>query len=773
MALQRDFREIEIRELGLLGAQERKVQVNAEALEAPYTGFFGNLRIPYKLALLILPLLFPIFYLLFSLVLEQRKDINFARAEKQGVLFLQFTSTLRKTLAEHRGLSTAILSGNRELAIERSKKAEEVQRDLLRLQQANRAEGDPFGLEKDLEAFKVNWETLLALPISDASRSFTEHTRLIQALDRISEKIAFSSYLILDPTGQSYWLVDAVVYRLPAVMEALAQVQGIGTGVLQAKNLSPAQEQRLNGLLAALANRGSSLGEIPSLTAPLQQTLENALAANPQLGDTLSQRATSARAMTESASDLVRREVLSKQFRLEPALYFEQLSRTVDTYAAINTAALAQLSTLLDQRLGQLVNSQVLSLFIVVSALVLALWLILGVLRSILMPVRELTKTAQNLGEGNLASLAQIRSNDELGLVSKTLNQSILTLRSLAEQQEEERQRALLLQQNVRRFLEIATEIAQGDLTQRGQVTNDVLGNVVDAVNLTIEEIAHLLKAVKQAAESVNHSATQMDQLTASIAAGALSQAQEVSQVQNQTQVVAQNIRQMAQSAGITAQAARQTLESAQLGRQAVTQTLSGMSDIRMEMQVIAKNIAALAQRSAEIETITKVLEDFASQTNLLALNASFEAAGAGAAGRRFAIVADEIRKLAEESARETSRVSSLVQQVQSDITRVVGLVQDGVREVETGYGVATTAGSRLEEIAKLATQSANLAQEISSLAHSQVSVVERVDQAVQKIAHTAQQTGSESQEGRLSAEAMRHLAEQLSSNLGRFRLPD
>jgi twitching motility protein PilJ len=236
--------------------------------------------------------------------------------------------------------------------------------------------------------------------------------------------------------------------------------------------------------------------------------------------------------------------------------------------------------------------------------------------------------------------------------------------------------------------------------------------------------------------------------------------------------MVTSGIRQMAQSAGLSAQAALQTLESAQLGRQAVAQTLVGMGNIRNEMQAIAENITALARRSAEIENITKVLEDFASQTNLLALNASFEAAGAGAAGRRFAIVADEIRKLAEESARETSRVNHLVQQVQSEIARVVERVQEGVREVETGYNVATSAGGRLEEIAQLAAQSAGLAQEISGLAQSQVSVVERVDQAVQKIAHTAQQTGRESQEGRQSAEAMRALAQALSQNLARFRLP-
>ncbi len=403
----------------------------------------------------------------------------------------------------------------------------------------------------------------------------------------------------------------------------------------------------------------------------------------------------------------------------------------------------------------------------------LALLATQGFVNTITRPIQAIAKVVEAFGQGNLSQRVNLQSNDEIGQLGQAFNQAMAQLEAFFAQQAEEQRRSQQLQQNVSAFLQIATEIAQGDLTKRGQVTEDVLGNVVDAVNLAIEELAQLLKEVQKAAQMVNHSAIQMDQLTASIAIGAAAQAQEVGQVQAQTQQVTQNIRQMAQSANQTAQAALQTLESAQLGRQAVAQVLSGMQSIRQEMQGIAQNIAALSQRSAEIEEIAKVLEEFASQTNLLALNASFEAAGAGAAGRRFAIVADEIRKLAEESARETSRVGSLIQQVQKEIAQVVGLVQEGVREVETGYGVAQTAGSRLEEIARLAEASAGLAQAISSLAQGQVALVERVEEAVQNIAQTAQQTGQESQEGRRSAEAMRLLAEQLSRGLARFRLPN
>ncbi|RDI96045.1 methyl-accepting chemotaxis protein [Meiothermus sp. QL-1] len=762
MALQRELREVEVREVGLLGAQPRKVRVDAGILEAPNTGFFGNLRIPYKLALLVLPLLFPLFYLLVSLVLKQQAEINFVRAEKQGVAFLQHTGSLAKAISEHRSL--VALGGSTPL---QQQKAEEVDRAFASLEQLARNEADPFDLIQPLEALRARWNALLN-PGSDPR----EHAQLIQELNRLSEQIAFRSNLLLDPTVQVYWLADSVVYRLPQVLEVLGLTQVLGSSALRSKSLSPEQERRLGGLLAALASRTPQPWEIPSVTASLERSIQNALNANPELGSTLAEQVSSARAITEGAAELARREVLSRRFGLEAAQFHEQLSRPIEAYFAVQTVGLYQLNALLEQRLGRLVNNQVLSLFIVLAALVLSLWLILGVLNSILAPVRELTKTATQLGQGSLDSLVRLRSNDELGLVGKTLNQSILTLRSLMERQEEERQRGLLLQENVRRFLDVATEIAKGDLTRRGEVSGDILGSVVDAVNLTVEEIGLLLKEVRAVAETVNQNASEMEQLSISIASGALEQAQEVGQVQLQTQQVTQGIRQMASSSGQAAEAAQKTLEAAQEGQRVVAQTLLGMDEIRAQMQSMAQSVEGLAQRSSEIEQITRLLEEFASQTNLLALNAAFEAAGAGAAGRRFAVVAEEIRKLAEESARETSRVNLMVQQVQSEIARVVERVQEGAREVETGHTLAQSAGRRLEEIGRLATQSAHLAQAISHLAQSQAEAVERVDQAVHRIAQTAQRTGEKSQAGQQLAQRLRALSAQLLRGLARFRLP-
>lgn len=406
------------------------------------------------------------------------------------------------------------------------------------------------------------------------------------------------------------------------------------------------------------------------------------------------------------------------------------------------------------------------------AALMIGLLLTWWVSRATTRRLARLEGGAQSLRRGNLDFRVEVTGRDEIGTVARTFNNSVAQLREFQAQQEAERQRGVQLQEHVSRFLKIATEIAAGDLTRRGEVTQDVLGSVVDAVNLTVEEIAHLLKQVQGAAESVNQSAAQMHALTQHIAEGAQMQAGEVAQVRSQTQAVSDDIRQMAERAGSSADAARQTLEVARLGREAVTQAMIGMNEIRTEMIRIAENIALLNTRSEQIESIAKTLEDFASQTNLLALSAAFEAAGAGAAGRRFAVVAEEIRKLAEESARETQRVGTLVRQVQSDIQTVVAQTQDGLREAETGYRVADTAGARLQEIAKLAETSAALAAQISALAQAQVPVVEGVDAAVQKIAQAAESVERESAQGRQTAEAVQRLADSLSQSLGRFKLP-
>lgn len=733
---------------------------------APKLSGIRSLRVWQKLALIPLILLVPIAILLYFFVGAQRNQIAFSSKELRGTRYLQAVYPVLQAISEHQSLTHALLSGDKSFAQLRAQKAAEIEQHLQKLLEIDRKYGAEFQTNQRVQALQQDWQPIKDLIAAlSAEDAWTTHERFIERhLLPLVLEVGNNSNLVLDASLDTHYLSGLTIEILPSLAHDLNRLRGYGTGLIARGQVRQEDKNLLQ----------TTLGRARQLLGESGRALDFAFQANPGVQQSLKPLRLGFENGAAETIGAVQTQLLSVT---KPSIrardFYQRTTPGIDAGFELYKASLGQLEQLLQNRLQRLqaalLSSLGIALFLLLGAVVLVWWLT----RQITQPLFSLREASLKLAQCDFDFQLPYKGSDELGELAVAFQTSAGQLQKLLLEQQKEQQKALELQEHVRQFLQVATEIARGDLTKRGQVTTDVLGNVVDAVNLTIEEIAHLLKSVKQAAESVNQSATQMDRLTASIAAGALSQAQEVAQVQNQTRVAAHNIRQMAQIAGIAAQAARRTLESAQLGRQAVSQTLSGMDEIRREMQAIAESVAALAQRSDEIESIAKVLEDFASQTNLLALNASFEAAGAGAAGRRFAIVADEIRKLAEESARETSRVNNLVQQLQNEVARVVKLVREGVREVETGYSTANSAGSRLEEIAELAEQSAGLDQEISSLAQSQVSVVERVDQAVQKITQTAQQTGAESQAGRQSAEAMRRLAQELSGNLGRFRLPD
>jgi twitching motility protein PilJ len=190
-------------------------------------------------------------------------------------------------------------------------------------------------------------------------------------------------------------------------------------------------------------------------------------------------------------------------------------------------------------------------------------------------------------------------------------------------------------------------------------------------------------------------------------------------------------------------------------------------------MQGLTEGVQSLSERSSEIQTIVKTIANFASQTNLLALSAALEAAGAGESGKRFASVADQVRKLADDSTRATQQISGLIKSFEADISALSARAEGGVREVEQGYKVASQAGARLQEISRLAQQSAALVQGISSVTQQQAVNVEQVSRAAQVIASTAAQTGTESAKGRQAALELRQLSQQLTQNLSRFRLPE
>jgi len=413
-------------------------------------------------------------------------------------------------------------------------------------------------------------------------------------------------------------------------------------------------------------------------------------------------------------------------------------------------------------------------LFIFAGAAVVAVLAGVVFARRISKPVGQVVRIAERVGQGDLSKLVPVTSRDEIGQLAHTFNDTVVRLRSLVQteaERDDERRKREDLQRNITRFLDIATEIAQGDLSKRGDVTSDILGSVVDAINVMVDELGALIKDVRQSARQVSGSANDlivtMDQMTA----GAQAQSREAMGVSSAMEELTLSVRQVAENAEASASAARLTLDSAQKGGDAVKVGLVGMQRIRGEVQGISKKIKTLADRSLEISEIVNTIEEISSQTNLLALNAAIEAAGAGEAGLRFAVVAEEVRKLAERSAKAAKDIVVLIKTIQTETQEAVIAMEDGTKEVESGYRTAVQTGESLRDIGDISTKSAELAQDISLATQQQVRGVESVAVAVQSIAGVAVQTEKGVVEARKTMDHVVKLAEELMTSLTRFKL--
>ena len=392
-------------------------------------------------------------------------------------------------------------------------------------------------------------------------------------------------------------------------------------------------------------------------------------------------------------------------------------------------------------------------------------WLMLG--NKVTVPVNKLAEFSERLSRGEFRARVEVESADDFGFIAENLNRAAEQFsRAMFNQEAQES-----LQKSVTEFLTIVSQIARGDLTLRGRVTSDALGNVVDSVNYMLDNFMKVLERVRKAAIDVQSSANEILIASEEMSSGAIQQDQEITNTSSAVEQLTVSMKQVSNNAEASAEAARRALDAAEQGNRAVHDTLEGMQRIRSSVQATAKRIKALGDRSLEISEIVNVINDITEQTNLLALNAAIEAARAGEAGRGFAVVADEVRKLAEHSRNATKDIAALIKAIQAETNDAVVVMEEGTREVEIGAKLADQAGKALEAISTVVRQSAELVQEISLASKQQVRGTEGVANAMQIISNITRQTSQGARQTARTVEQLVHMSEQLNEALSQFRI--
>ena len=408
---------------------------------------------------------------------------------------------------------------------------------------------------------------------------------------------------------------------------------------------------------------------------------------------------------------------------------------------------------------------KVLFAIVICVAAGLATFIVIG--NKVLLPVTQLSEFAEKFAQGDLRSRIAVDSADDFGFIAENLNRAVdSSSRAFFNQEAQE-----TLQKSVTEFLTIVSQIARGDLTLRGKVTTDALGNVVDSVNYMLDNFVKVLERVRKAAIDVQSSANEILLSSEEMSSGAMQQDQEITNTSSAVEQLTVSMKQVSNNAEASAEAARRALDAAEQGNRSVRDTLEGMQRIRSSVQATAKRIKALGDRSLEISEIVKVINDITEQTNLLALNAAIEAARAGEAGRGFGVVADEVRKLAEHSRSATKDIAALIKAIQAETNDAVIVMEEGTKEVEIGAKLADQAGRALDAISSVVRQSAELVQEISLASKQQVRGTEGVANAMQIISNITRQTSQGARQTSRTVEQLVHMSEQLNEALSQFRV--
>ncbi len=370
---------------------------------------------------------------------------------------------------------------------------------------------------------------------------------------------------------------------------------------------------------------------------------------------------------------------------------------------------------------------------------------------ALLGPVQALAEFSERLAAGDPRARAEVSSNDELGYIADNLNRAVAKVSKATSNQD-------------------ANDALQRSITELLSVTNDALGNVTDSINYMLDNFTKVLERVRKAAMEVTACSNNILVAADEMQAGATQQDQEITNTSSAVEELTVSMKQVSNNAEASAEAARRALDAAEQGNRAVRDTLEGMQRIRASVQATAKKIKSLGDRSLEISEIINVINDITEQTNLLALNAAIEAARAGEAGRGFAVVADEVRKLAEHSRSATKDIAALIKAIQAETNEAVVVMEEGTKEVEGGAQLADQAGRALDAISNVVRQSAELVQEISLASKQQVRGTEGVAHAMQIISSITRQTSQGTRGTVATVSQLVKLSDQLNEGLAQFR---
>lgn len=391
------------------------------------------------------------------------------------------------------------------------------------------------------------------------------------------------------------------------------------------------------------------------------------------------------------------------------------------------------------------------TVMITLSLIAIALGLVaaFAITRGITKPVGEISRIADAVAHGDIDHRIEVTSKDEIGVLAGAFRGLIAYMKDLAG---------------------AAESIAANDLTVRiePKSARDALGNSFRTMTTSLTGMVRQLRDnATQLVSAANEVASASEQMSR----GAKGQTDQMAQVSSAIEEMTATIVETSKNAGEASEGARGAADTANTGGQVVSETIQGMQRIAEVVRESSESIGKLARSADQIGEITGVIDDIADQTNLLALNAAIEAARAGEQGRGFAVVADEVRKLAERTGKATGEITDMIKGIQDETKEAVHSMETGIQEVDTGRGMADKAGNSLTQIVSLSGSVMEMIQQIATASEEQSAAAEQISKNIEAVTSIARESASGAQQSAAAAEELNRQAEGMRQMVAQFKI--
>lgn len=392
--------------------------------------------------------------------------------------------------------------------------------------------------------------------------------------------------------------------------------------------------------------------------------------------------------------------------------------------------------------------------FLGMSAIVFIVTLLVGTTiafifqRVLSKPIKELEKGAMQLALGDFDYEITYCAKDEIGKLTDSFRDIREYLKSLAD---------------------ASKRIAARDLTVHIEPRSekDVLGLSFQSM---LTSLSDMVRQLNESTALVVSAAGEITRSSEEMTTGAEDQSKQVSEVSAAVEEMTTNIVETNTNASNASKASQNASKTAGDGGEIVSKTINGMLNISNVVSSSAKTTQELAQSAEQIGKVIGVIDDIADQTNLLALNAAIEAARAGEQGRGFAVVADEVRKLAERTSHATGEISTMIKGIQTKTSEAVASMEHGIKEVDQGRDLTNEAGNSLEEIVTMSDNVMRMIQQISTASNEQANAAEEVARRINAINEVTENTTIQAKESTEAAKKLNRQAEELQTIVASFK---